>query len=98
MLEGRSQPSDTDPSPPPVSSSQYEKSTDCPREFDTTIPLNPVASPFKASEVRVPHPTGTTAPLNENPKTVLPPALTVNPADAASPPDAPDTVVPSTSN
>ena len=36
------------------------------------------------------------APENEKPKTVEPPAETVKPASAAAPPDAPETVAPST--
>ena len=38
------------------------------------------------------------APVKEKPNNVDPPADTVNPADAASPPEAPDIVVPSTLN
>ena len=48
--------------------------------------------------VKTPHPAGTVAPVNEKPKTVDPPADTVNPAKAASPPEALETLAPSTSN
>ena len=53
---------------------------------------------FNDKEVNVPQPADMVAPVNENPKTVEPPADTVNPAEAASPPEAPLTVVPSTTN
>ena len=62
------------------------------------MPVNPEGSPPRSKVTSVPHPAGIVAPLNENPSTVPPPAETVNPADAASPPDAPETEVPSTSN
>ena len=38
----------------------------------------------------VPSPDGITAPVNENPKTVVPLTLTMKPLAAASPPLAPD--------
>ncbi len=43
------------------------------------------------SSTRVPSPAGTTDPVNENAKTVVPLAETVNPFAAASPPAAPST-------
>ena len=65
---------------------------------EKTRPLKPSASPDKSKVVNVPHPAGTTAPVNENPKTVEPPAETEKPASAAEPPAALLTVAPSTSN
>ena len=55
-----------------------------PAGLDITIPDKPVASPLRANSVRVPHPAGTNDPVNENPRTVDPPAETVKPAPAAS--------------
>ena len=46
-----------------------------------------VTSP--SSSTNVPAPAGITAPENEKPRTVQPPACTTKPADAASPPAAP---------
>ena len=57
-----------------------------------------MATPSRVKEVRVPHPAGITAPVNEKPNIVEPPADTVNPASAAEPPAAPEAVVPSTLN
>ena len=54
--------------------------------------------PTKSSTTNVPHPAGTTAPENENPRTVFVPAETTNPAPAESPPDPPLTVAPSILN
>ena len=48
-----------------------------------------VTSPFKLS--KTPPPDGMTAPVNENPNTVVPLTLTIKPLAAASPPLAPDT-------
>ena len=58
------------------------------------LETNPEASPWSESSVSVPHPAGMVEPVNEKPRTVEPPADTVKPADAASPPAAPDTVAP----
>ena len=44
------------------------------------MPLKPVASPLNARVVKVPHPVGTNPPVNENPRTVDPPACTIKPA------------------
>ncbi len=57
-----------------------------------------VASPSNSRVVNVPHPAGTVAAEKEKPRTVEPPELTVKPAVAASPPEALDTVAPSTAN
>ena len=53
---------------------------------------------MKVTEVRSVFPAGIVAPENEKPKTVLPDALTVNPASAAEPPVALDRVIPDKSN
>ena len=58
----------------------------------------PLAGPSKSRSNKVPHPAGITEPVNENPRTVEPPADIVNPAASASPPPADKTEAPSTSN
>ena len=60
------------------------------------MPDRPEASPFKERLVSVPHPGAILAPVKEKPNTVEPPAETVKPELDASPPDAPETVAPST--
>ena len=65
---------------------------------EITILLKPVAAPSSVKLVSVPHPAGIVEPVNEKPSTTLPPVETVKPASAASPPDAPLAVVPSTLN
>ena len=62
------------------------------------MPDKPEADPFKSSSTSVPQPEGTTPPVNEKPRTVVPPAETVKPYVAASPPDALTIVAPSTLN
>ena len=57
-----------------------------------------MATPSRVKDVKVPHPAGITAPVNEKPNIVEPPADTVNPASAAEPPAALEAVVPSTLN
>ena len=74
------------------------KSIELPDASETTIPLNPVASPSKVSVVKIPQPAGTVEPVKEKPKTVVADEETVNPAAAASPPLAPVTDAPSTVN
>ena len=53
---------------------------------------------MKTRSVNVPQPAGILLPVKEKPRTVVPAAWTTNPAPCASPPDAPDTATPSTSN
>ena len=53
---------------------------------------------MSAKLVRTPQPGPKVAPVNEKPRTVLPPGDTAKPAAPASPPDAADTVAPSTLN
>ena len=53
---------------------------------DTTIPLKPEGSPLKSRLNKVPHPAGTTPPVNEKPKTVEELFETVKPLAEASPP------------
>ena len=48
--------------------------------------------------VKVPQPAATELPVNEKPRTVEPAACTTKPELAASPPEAPFTVAPSTLN
>ena len=62
------------------------------------MPDNPVAPSAPAKLVKVPQLADIEAPVNEKPRTVEPPAETVNPAAAASPPLAPVTDAPSTVN
>ena len=63
--------------------------------------LNSVESPvtaLKLNVVKTPLPAGTVPPVNETPRTVVDPTLTVNPASPAAPPDAPSIAKPLTSN
>ena len=62
------------------------------------MPVKLVASPVRSKFVRLPQPAAIVAPENENPRTIVPPADTVKPAVAASPPEALLIVAPSTLN
>ena len=74
------------------------KSIELPDASETTIPLNPVASPSKDNSTNVPQLAGITPPVILKPRTVEPPEEIINPLDVASPPDASRTVAPSTVN
>ena len=66
--------------------------------LDSTMFDKPVGTPDKFKYVNIPEPADMVPPVNENPQAVVPPADTVNPALAATPPDAPVIVVPSILN
>ena len=63
----------------------------CPKIFENINPDRQSSEIFPVSSTSVPSPTGTTDPVKENAKTVVPLADTVNPLAVASPPAAPST-------
>ena len=76
----------------------YIKSRGDPVPSDTTNPLKPVGVPETVNIVNTPSPEGITVPINENPKTVFPPADTMKPAAPASPPAPAEAAAPSKLN
>ena len=67
-------------------------------ESENTISLRPVASPIKARESNSPQSVVIAVFVNEKPNTVDPAACNIQPAPAASPPEAELAVAPSTTN
>ena len=63
----------------------------CPEIFENINPDRQSSEIFPVSSTRVPSPAGTTDPVNENAKTVVPLTDTVNPLAVASPPEAAST-------
>jgi hypothetical protein len=69
-----------------------------PAPDSTTSPIHGSPPASISRTTKSPLPAGINPPENENPRTVLFAVLTVNPASAAAPPDAPVTVAPLTEN
>ena len=65
---------------------------------DKTKPVKHGSPPSTSSVVKTPLPAGITAPENEKPRTTPAEELTVKPASAATPPEAPTTEAPDTLN